>query len=141
MTEIKRKKQRSAAKQLRDNKIIEMTMEGKKGPEICEAMNINRSTVSKALNSEEAKEFIKENRNRLRGLVPASLVAFEDALGCRGDLIHNAIKVAHGVLKSEGILREKIDLEHSFPKPTIIEKLNGDRVILGAAYEDEDYET
>jgi hypothetical protein len=49
----------------------------------------------------------------------------------------NRLKAALSVLKSVGVIKEKIDMTHSFPKPTVILRSDGTQVILGVSEENE----
>ena len=118
--------QRSAAKRLRDSRVVEMASSGVPIKEIAGEMNIDRTTVTRILSS------------RVHSLVDKALKTVEDAMDNSRLDMPSGTKVAIALLKSVGVLKDKVDLSHSFPKPTIIEKRNGDQVILGAAYDDDE---
>lgn len=133
-----RKIQRSAAKRLRDANVLSMAADGKQIKEIAGEMNIDRGTVTKILNSTESKEIIRQAESRIKSLVGKALDTVEAALDGRANDMNNGFKSALAVLKSVGVMKDKIDLSHSFPKPTIIKRLNGEEVILGSRPNDDE---
>jgi len=135
-----RKYTRSPAKKLRDAAIVEMAVAGSPIKEIAGKLNIDRDTVSDVLNSSaQTKAILKNAESRIYNLVGKAMDTVEAALDGRTVDMTNGFKSALAILKSCGVIKDKIDLSHSFPKPTIIHKLNGDQVILGSKQDDEDY--
>ncbi len=130
--------QRSAAKRLRDSRVVEMASSGVPIKEIAGEMNIDRTTVTRILSSNEIKAIVNTANSRVHSLVDKALKTVEDAMDNSRLDMPSGTKVAIALLKSVGVLKDKVDLSHSFPKPTIIEKRNGDQVILGAAYDDDE---
>lgn len=130
---------RAKVRKLRDMKVISEAMSGKSAREIARSMEINRATVAKILSSDESKRIIKEGESQIKGLIPNAIAVIVKALQdyeMDGDKT-NALKSALAILKSTGLIRETVNMEHSFPKPTIIEKLDGSQVVLTTKSEDE----
>jgi len=129
--------QRSTTRRLRDARAIAMAVEGKTQKEIAGVIGVDRTTVGRILSSSEVKQLLKLAESRVNGLIESALDTVEKAMTSSAADMTNGLKASLAVLKSVGVIRDKIDLEHSFPKPTIINKLNGDQVILGASRPDE----
>jgi hypothetical protein len=133
---VKKLRKRSVAKEVRQQTIYEKLLEGKTETAIAEEMDLARCTVSRAANSDDVKKLIKENELRFKALVSKAVDTIQEAME-RGEDMNNGLKAAIAVLKSVGIVREKVDLAHSFPRPTVIQRLNGDTVVLGTEEENE----
>lgn len=111
--------------------------------EIADQMGLARQTVSKYLNSRTAKELVESAKNKLKTFLEPSVDLY--GLTIRNALIPNAKtetialgqKSARDVMKNYGILVDQVDLNHNFPKPTIIKRLDGSTVVLGTE-EDKD---
>ena len=133
--------QRSTTRRLRDARAIALAVEGKTQKEIAGMIGIDRTTVGRILSSSEVKQLLKMAESRVNGLIETALNTVEKAMTTSAEDMTNGLKASLAVLKSVGVIRDKIDLEHSFPKPTIIRRPNGEEVILGAARpeDDEDY--
>ena len=132
---------RSNAKRLRDASIIEMATEGRPIKEIAGKVDLHRNTVRDILDSAESRKIIQGAEARIFSLVGKCIDTLEKGLDESATDMNNAGKFALAILKSIGAIKDRVDLTHSFPKPTIITKRNGDQVILGSKIdsEEEDY--
>lgn len=133
----KRKKGDSPGKALRAASIRAKSLEGKTNGEIAREMGMNPKSVSQILNSDETKKIIKEAESKVVGMVEDSLITLHEAIKARYDMT-NALKGAFSVLKNFGILKDKVDINHQFPAPLVIERLDGGQVILGTAGDKEE---
>lgn len=120
----KSRQRHSVKKKLRDQTIIAKAMAGETTVQIAEEMGMHRQQVSKVLNSEEVKAKVKE--------IDAKLAqGIDDAI----DTVLSAVKVdyvaARDLLKNYGSMKQAIDLNHTFPKPTVIVRSDGTQVVLG----------
>jgi predicted transcriptional regulator len=126
-----RQKGDSNAKALKDAKIVADAMSGKTVKDISKEMGMNRTQVSKILNSEETKTKVKEIQGRLANLIDECLLTIEEAVQHRALDMQLAVGVARDVLKNFGALQSKVEVAHKFPTPVIITKRDGTEVILG----------
>lgn len=134
-----RKLRRNVAKELRDLAMAEMRMNGVPNKEIANKFKVNKDTVADGIhNVVQKRELIKKAESRVYSLIDKALDTIENALTSRNVDMTNGLKAALAIAKTFGVITDKINLSHSFPKPTIIEKRNGDQVILGAAYDDDE---
>tara|TARA_R110000868_G_scaffold62962_2_gene189929 strand:- start:115 stop:543 length:429 start_codon:yes stop_codon:yes gene_type:complete len=129
--------QRASTKKLRDARAIEMAINGITQQEIANELNVNRTTVNRILSSAEVKQILKDADSRIHSLVAKALDTVDDALNGRATDMTNGLKASIALLKSTGALKDKIDIAHTFPKPTIITKRDGTEVVLGVKAEDE----
>lgn len=145
-------RQKSGMRKLRDARIREMAATGKSITDIASEVGLDRNRVGKILSGEETKELIKSLENKIKLLGEEAIETLMDAMRMRKDpnMMGHAVKSAEKILKSIGALKERVELSHTFPKPTIIEKMDGGQVILGtceeviepqAAIEDQSRET
>lgn len=125
-----RRKGDSHAKALKDAHIRAQALAGKGVGQIAKELGMDRKQVSKTLNSEETKAKIKEVQGRLAAMIDDAIETIHDAIVARHDM-GNALKAATQVLKNFGALKESVDLNHNFPKPTVIHKRDGSTVVLG----------
>jgi predicted transcriptional regulator len=136
-----RRKKPDDSKALRNASMRAMAAEGMKTTEIADHFGVARQTVSKILNSEETKKVIKEAESRVTGMIGKSLdvveLALDDAIAGKLESMGNGLKASLSDLKSSGNIKEKIELTHAFPKPTIIEKRDGTQVVMGVEEEEE----
>jgi hypothetical protein len=133
------RKQQSITKMIRNNKIVDLALEGTRTQkEIAAEVKVDRTTVGRVLSSEEVKKILKAADSRVNEMIHTALDTVKTAMTTSHADMTNGLKASLAVLKSVGVLKDKVDLTHSFPKPTIIEKLNGDRVILGSRPVDQD---
>lgn len=135
-----RRKGDSRAKELKDTNIRAQALAGKPVGEIAKDMGMDRKQVSRILNSEETKQLIKESRAKIQAMVPDALETLHMTVLAREDRA-NALKASERVLKNSGVITDAVELNHNFPKPTIIHKLDGSTVVLGTTAdveEDED---
>ncbi len=75
--------QRSAAKRLRDSRVVEMASSGVPIKEIAGEMNIDRTTVTRILSSNEIKAIVNTANSRVHSLVDKALKTVEDAMDAR----------------------------------------------------------
>lgn len=117
------------AKALRDARIRELAAEGHTMVDIAKTLGLERKTIAAVLNNDDTKEIVRRAETRLSTLVDLALDAVQDALGDQD--IHARLKSAFPVLKSVGVIKDRVDLSHSFPEPVVIRRASGERVILG----------
>lgn len=127
----KRQKRDSAVKALTDSKVLADIAAGKTVGQVAKEMGMHRTTVSKILNSDETKSKVKEIQGRLAALIDDCLLTLEEAVQHRAVDMGLAVKVAESVLKNFGALQSKVEVDHKFPRPVVIQRLNGSTVILG----------
>jgi predicted transcriptional regulator len=125
----KRQKGDSAVKKLTDAKILGEIAAGKTVGQIAKEMGLHRTTVSKVLNGEDAKAIIKDAQDALHTAVPKAVQVLINALDSPDEM--TAVNVARDILKNIGALQTKVELDHKFPKPVVIERINGTTVVLG----------
>lgn len=132
----------STGKSIRNQQMIAENATGKSVTDLAEQYGMSRQNASKILNSTEAKELLKLYEYRLQQLGTKSIDTLEYTLdnvsefGMAGAASQNA----RAILKSIGALKEKIDLSHTFPKPTVIRKRDGTELVLGTSQEKTDEE-
>jgi predicted transcriptional regulator len=127
----KRQKGDSAVKALTDSKVLADIAAGKTVGQVAKEMGMHRTTVSKILNSDETKAKVKEIQGRLAGLIDQSLETLVEALENRALDMNLAVSVARDILKNFGAMQSKVEVDHKFPRPVVIQRLNGSTVILG----------
>lgn len=125
---------------MRNENILIAAASGKTQTEIAREFNLERRTVGKVLNSDEAREIAEREKKNTRLEMyrrkEAAYAALDRALASEDERV--SLDAAKTVLKSIGEASEKLELEHSAkPKPRVITKLNGDQVISGLPEEDE----
>lgn len=119
------KRRRSTAKKLRNLGMRAQAAAGKPVTEIAAEAGISRQAASKILNSDETKALLTESEDRIKGLISKAIKRLDDSISFADDT--NALKAALSVLKSFGLVRETLKLEHSFPKPVVIDYGDGKR--------------
>ena len=129
----KDKKRKNHANALRNQKIIAEAASGKSAQEIAKEYNVSRSSIHRVLSSDEAKQLVKEGNSELTSLIADAIEVTKKIL--RGHDMGLAFQAAVRVLKSVGIMRDKVDIAHSYPKPTVIKRSDGTEVILGLSTE------
>ena len=117
--------------QIQNAKIIELSTRGLKADEICKELGVSPSTVTRALNSDQAKEVLAQAKLKLQDMITDALNVYRSSLGKSDTDMTNSLKAAKDILKNFGILKDQVDLVHSFPKPTIIKRIDGVEVVLG----------
>lgn len=123
---------------LRDVGILAAAATGKNNKQIAEEFGVNRHTVAKALNSEEAKRLTENARSDLKELFMDSVVTLKDALDNRHTDMKTAVNAAIAILKGGGVLTEKV--EHEVSKPFIMELLDGRQIVMGHRAESDEEE-
>ncbi len=111
-------------------RILELRSTGMLTKEIAAHLQISRATVSRHLNSPDVKKHIQEARDRFRSLLDSAVDVYEKCLH-DGDDNSNARMAAKDVLESHGIVKKDVNLNHNFPKPTIIKRRDGTEIVLG----------
>lgn len=119
----------------------ELKAQGYRNHEIAEMLGLSRATISRAINSPTGKGMLKNAQKRIEQLVDDSIEVIEQAIHGAGSDMTNGFKAAVAVLKTMGLLKESVDLNHNFPKPTVIRRKDGSEVVLGAGQVNEDEET
>lgn len=127
-------------KSMRNENILIAAASGKTQTEIARDFGLERRTVGKVLNSDEAKEIAEREKKRTRLEMyrrkEAAYAALDDSLVSPDEKVR--LRAAEIVLKSLGEASEKLELEHSSkPKPRVIEKLNGNQVVHGLPDEED----
>lgn len=123
------------AKALRNQQILAKAVEGSTNNEIAAELDLHRNTVSKVLNTENAKDAAKYAQEKLREMVGLALETVADTMKQKEGLEPawpSALSAATLVLKNVGAIQDKLDLTHRFPKPTRIIRASGEEVILGS---------
>lgn len=125
---------------LKRQKIVGEVMSGKTLTAIAEEMGVHRSSVSEILNSDETKKLIERLEGKLKSMGPKSLDALAKVLELQDDpeKCVESLKAAIPILKSIGIIKDKVDISHTFPKAHIIERLDGSTVELGVGDDNEE---
>ena len=126
----KRAKGDSNAKKLKNATILASAIAGKSTTEIAAAMEMSRAQVKRILNSDETRAIVEAAESRITELIEKAICAYEEILDNPIDAT-NRRNVARDILKNAGLIRETVDLNHSFPKPLIIERSDGSEVVLG----------
>jgi predicted transcriptional regulator len=133
---VRKSGQRKASKRLKAANAAAMAASGMSTTEIAGALNMSRNGVSKLLNAEETKCIIQAAESEVVGLIKKAMRVVDEEMDIApGE--PNRLKAALSVLKSVGVIKEKIDMTHSFPKPTVILRSDGTQVILGVSEENE----
>jgi predicted transcriptional regulator len=134
---VRKSGQRKASKRLKAANAAAMAASGMSTTEIAGALNMSRNGVSKLLNAEETKCIIQAAESEVVGLIKKAMRVVDEEMDIApGE--PNRLKAALSVLKSVGVIKEKIDMTHSFPKPTVILRSDGTQVILGVSEEAEE---
>jgi predicted transcriptional regulator len=120
-----RQKGDSAVKKLTDSKVISEIAAGKSVGQVAKEMGMHRTTVSKILNSDEVKAKVQEIQGRLATGIDQAVENMLDAV-MNGDL-----DASRDLLKNFGALQSKVEVDHKFPRPVVIHRLNGETFILG----------
>ena len=121
------------AKKIRDQKILAAALEGKQNSEIADELGVTVGTVSRALNSEEMKARIKNIDLELAQYIPIAIKTV-------GEKVATEYIAARDLLKNFGSMKQQLDVSHTYPQPTIIQRMDGSQTILGAKNEDEENE-
>lgn len=118
------------AKEARNLSIRAEAAAGKTATQLAKDYGLTRQTVSEILNSEQTAELLRNSEDRVKRLIGKALDRLEAALEDPVDGT-NGLKAALAVLKSFGLLRDSVELNHNFPRPVVIERLSGAEVVLG----------
>lgn len=122
------------ARELRNAKIRTDAIAGKSVPEIAKEIGLTRSQVHRILSSDETKAIIDQADSKLKGAISLAVDVLVEAMEIRRDsevAMNTAVNSAKTILKSYGVLKDKIEVEHTLPKPTVIVRPNGDKVYMG----------
>lgn len=135
----KRQKGDSNSRKLKAQGIVQQSMTGRKTSEIAESYGMSRQAVSKILNSDEVKALVKLGEMRLQGLMTKAIDVLEWTMDHKDDfgVTGAASQNAKSILKSLGVLKEKVDVSHTFPKPTVVEYSDGTTLVLGTDAEEQ----
>lgn len=113
-------------------KAIKMRANGMGIVEIANALGVGRHTISRWMNSRDVKQVVNSAQNRLKALIEPSVSVFAKVIQNVDKDPTNALRAAKDVLKTNGIIKDNIEMSHVFPKPTVIRRVDGTEVILGA---------
>jgi len=132
-----RRKKNSAA--LRDSQIRAMSMAGKTNTEIGEHFGIGRKDVAKILTNEETKAIVKQAESRLIEMINEAIdtVAFAMKKRTEERSLGHALHAAISVLKNSGALKDKLEVNHTGIKPTVIYGFQGDVAAVLTVKEEE----
>lgn len=130
--------ERSAAKQLRDLTAAHLATQGKNTNEIAQEIGVDRNTVRRILNGNEVKNLLKTAQSRVFSLVDKALGTVEAAMDGNDVDMTNGLKASLSVLESVGVIKKNANISHTFPKPTIIRRIDGSEVVLGSKTDDDD---
>lgn len=131
--EAKRRK-KSPAKALRDQKVRELAVTGHSINEIAEEVGLERQQVSRILSDEETAQLVKELENSIKLLGTEAVRTLMDAMLLRKDemgMMGHAVKAAEKVLKSIGALKERVDVNHTGEGPWVVQYSDGTKIIMG----------
>lgn len=134
MTEkVTKRRKKSQAKELRDAKIRELAITGHTLNEIADSVGMERQQVGRILSNDETRELVKALENEIKLLGTEAVRTLMDAMAMRSEhqMMGHAVKAAEKILKSIGALKERLELEHTYPEPTVIEKPDGTKIVLG----------
>lgn len=124
-------KERPISKKLRKRatQAVKGLLEGKTQSEIAEDMNLCRQTVNRLLSTKEVEEILKRSEDKAIRLMDKAMEKLEKVLD-EGDHA-NTLKAALAILRSKGVVKEQMDLNHNIPIPTVVSY--GDRkIVMGA---------
>jgi hypothetical protein len=82
------------------------------------------------------KAIVKRGESQIHAMVDKALKVIERALDSVDEKL--AAEIAVRITKSVGALKDKVDVSHSYPKPTVIVKPDGTRVVMGVSDEEEE---
>lgn len=128
-SEQKSKKRKNNARAMRNQKMMAEAAAGKTTNQIAAEFGVSRQAVNRVMSSEDAKQVVKNGNLKLTSLVDKALLVAEKVLD--GHDLALAFQASVRVLKSVGIMRDKVDIAHSYPKPTVIKLMDGSEVVLG----------
>jgi predicted transcriptional regulator len=128
-----RRRKKSPAKALRDQKVREMAVTGHSINEIAETVGLERNQVSRILSDEETAELVRALEDQIKRLGTEAVRTLMDAMAMRTEhqMMGHAVKAAEKVLKSIGALKERVDVNHTSDEPWIIQMSDGSRMVLG----------
>jgi len=108
-------------------------MKGKTTGEIAQEYGVSRQVVSKVLNSDEAKALVSLGTQRIHLLMSNAIDTLEFMMDNKQEfgMAGSAFQSAKAILKTLGVLKESVDLNHNFPKPCVIKRSDGTEVVLG----------
>lgn len=128
--------QNKTSKRLKAAKAAAMAMDGSTQGEIAKELGMSRHGTHLLLNSAEVKALLKRAEDRVLRMIDKACDTAEAAMdGAMLDMT-NGLKSALAILKSTGVVKDKVDLSHSFPKATVIKRPDGSQVVLGTEKED-----
>ena len=129
-------KRKQGAKAGRNARIIAEAATGKTATAIAAEVGLTRQTVSEILNSDEAKAIHRAAENKLA----ASLVKCVDTVLDNVEVRFGpqALQAALSVLKSHGLIRDKVEIDHKGLKPFVLELRDGSQIVMGMKGDDED---
>ena len=70
---------------------------------------------------------------KITEMIDDAINVYKQSLGNAAVDMTNAQKAARDILKNAGLLKDSVDLNHSFPKPTVIKRRDGTEIVLGAS--------
>jgi hypothetical protein len=132
----KTKRKRANTKAARNQKILIDAANGATNADIVEKYGLSRQHVTRILNSDEMKAIVKRGESQIHAMVDKALKVIERALDSVDEKL--AAEIAVRITKSVGALKDKVDVSHSYPKPTVIVKPDGTRVVMGVSDEEEE---
>lgn len=124
---------KESSKGLRNARIRTLAALGKKNSEIAREMGMEQKQVKRILTNEETHALIREHENELKQTLGEAIDVFKLALKeakTSPEALGHGLRAATLMLKTYGLIRESVDLNHNFPTPTIIEKIEGGVVEL-----------
>jgi hypothetical protein len=133
----KGKKVQGSKKRLRNQKIIADHIAGKSNKELQNQYGLSPVQISRILNSKEKAEIAMRLESEVYNLGADALEVVKYAIANRQADVSSALNAAIKVLKTLGAIREKTEVAHSFPKPTVIRRKDGTEIVLGTQGDDE----
>lgn len=118
------------SRRVRNQKIMADAAKGKHVAEIAKEHDLSTRQVIRVLSSDEQKLIIKRNESRLIAAADKAADKYINLLDSPDEKIVKG--VSEKILISAGALKEKAEIAHTFPKPTVIKRRDGSEVVLGS---------
>jgi hypothetical protein len=131
------KRVQSPAKKLRNAQLLAKVASGVTIGDAAKELGMGRTQAREVLSAPEVQQMVARSISRIAALQDKAVDKLEKALELSGDRWPTALKAAMSILKSNGALKESIDVTHRFPKPTIIKRISGDEIEFGSKEGDE----
>jgi AcrR family transcriptional regulator len=114
---------------------IELRSGGMSVTDIAKKLDCSTNTVTRYLRSHDSRAIIERAHERIEQLITKSIDVVLFALDNPDKDLGNSLKAAVHILKTHGLIKETTDINHNFPKPTVIKRRDGSEVVLSASKE------